>query len=67
MRQAQDPKEFGKMVRKRLIEIDMTQNELAELLGICPPNLSRMLSGLRSGRKYRARIINILRLDSDAA
>lgn len=68
MRQtAESPREFGKAVKKRLLDLDMQQNELAEQLGIRPCNLSRMLSGNRSGKTYRSRIMRILRMENDVA
>lgn len=54
---------FGKQVKIRLIELDMTQVELADMLGIKKQYLTRILSGERTGRKYLASIMEILKLD----
>ena len=47
---------YGTKVKKRLIEIGMTQKELSKQLGISQENLSIILSGRRSGWKHRDRI-----------
>lgn len=60
--------DFGKTVRKRLIEIDKTQNWLAsqvEARGInCDKTyLSKVLNGDRKGRQVREEIKKILNLE----
>lgn len=52
---------YGTKVKKRLIEIGMTQKELSKQLGISQENLSIILSGRRSGWKHRDRIDEILK------
>lgn len=59
--------EFGKSVKKRLIEIDMTQVELAEILGTTKQYLTKVLTGERAGTKYKDRIEKILSLNSREA
>lgn len=59
-------KPFGKAVKIKLIELDMTQVELADLLGIKKQYLTRILNGDRSGKKYLPDILRILGID-DAA
>jgi len=56
---------FGMEVKKRLIEIDMTQVQLAEELGTSKVYLNLILYGERSGRKYVDNIINILGIDPE--
>ena len=51
---------FGKNVRKKLIDRNMTQVELAALLGCNKQYLYKILTGERSGKKYRKEIIRIL-------
>lgn len=63
MKRQADRTKFRKAVKIRLIELDMTQAELAELLGIRKQYLSRILSGERSGKKYLADIVKILKID----
>lgn len=54
---------FGKKVRKRLIDKEMTQVELAVLLGCSKQYLHRILVGDRSGRKYIEEIARILDIE----
>ena len=43
---------LGRLVRARLVELNMTQGELCARIG-CPPNyLLAILNGARSGEKY---------------
>ena len=56
-------KEFGKVVKKRLIELEMTQAELAEMLGMTRQDLCRMLKGRRPGYKYRQKMLKVLKID----
>lgn len=51
---------FGKTVRKKLIDRNMTQVELAGLLGCSKQYLYKILTGRRSGRKYISDIKEIL-------
>lgn len=51
---------FGKAVKVKLIELNMTQVELSKLLGIKRQYLCRILNGDRSGKKYMDDIIRIL-------
>lgn len=66
MKDKQKAVRFGKTVKKRLIDLNMSQAELAAQLHMSKIYLCRILSGDRSGRTYRDRIIKALRLD-DAA
>ena len=51
---------FGQNIRKKLIDRNMTQVELAALLGCNKQYLYKILTGERSGKKYRNEIIRIL-------
>lgn len=46
------PTPFGRQVRTRLAELDMTQQDLCERIGCHPNYLLRIMSGERSGDKY---------------
>ena len=54
---------FGVEVKKKLIELNMTQRELANLLGANENYLTDILNGRRSGKKYRSQIIKILKIN----
>ncbi|MDD3410297.1 MAG: helix-turn-helix transcriptional regulator [Eubacteriales bacterium] len=43
---------FGKAVRKRLVDLDMNQNDLAARFGISAPHLHYILYGERSDAKW---------------
>lgn len=58
--------EFGKAVAIRLIEMEITQAELARRIGCSRTYLSRILSGDRSGaRNYIEKICIELGLDME--
>lgn len=55
---------FGAAVRKRLIDLDMTQVELAALIGCDKQYLYKILCGKRSGkRKYIEKISKVLDIE----
>lgn len=58
--------QFGKQVRKRLIDQDMRQIELAAYLGISNQYLYRILNGDRPDGRYREDIIRILKMEKSA-
>lgn len=61
MKDINDPKlAFGIEVKKRLLEIGMTQTELAEQLDITRKYLGHILNGQRKGLKYRGLIMKTL-------
>lgn len=62
MRTEKRASSYGRTVKKRLIDLEMTQAELAKMLGVGRPYLSRILSGDRSGKKYQEDIDRILSL-----
>lgn len=55
--------DFGKKVKKRPIDKDMTQAQLAELIGCEKQYLHKILVGERSGEKYKEAISTILEID----
>lgn len=55
---------FGKLVKKRLIDENMTASQLADRLGTTPQYLNKILHGERSGEKYLEAIAKILNIDS---
>lgn len=55
---------FGVEVKKRLIELDMTQRELAKKIGVNENYLTDILRGRRSGKKYQAAIRSVLGISS---
>lgn len=57
---------FGREVRKKLIDRDMTQVELAGLIGCNKQYLYSILIGERSGKKYMDEISKILEIDIPA-
>ena len=53
---------FGKAVKKKVIELDMSLADLAAELDISRQQLSGILTGERPGNKYRSQIIKLLGL-----
>lgn len=51
---------YGKEIKKKLIDRDMTARQLADQLGITPQYLNSIFHGKRSGEKYREAIRKIL-------
>lgn len=47
---------LGKQIKKRLIDKRMTACDLAEMLGISPQYLNKIIHGERSGEKYAERM-----------
>lgn len=56
---------FGIQVKKRLIDLGMTQKQLADEIGLNTNYLTDILNGRRSGIKYRDRIIEKLNLEEE--
>lgn len=52
--------EFGEIVNKKLIELNMTQKELSSKIGTSEVYLSYILRGERAGQKYKDKILKIL-------
>ncbi len=57
---------FGMKVRKRLIDKNMTQVELAALIGCSKQYIYKILCGERSGKKYMESISRVLEIDPAA-
>lgn len=57
------PTAFGKRVKIELIRQEMTQTELASILGINKQYLYKMIYGIRPGVKYIDEIRRILKLE----
>lgn len=51
---------FGKEVKHRLIELNMTQVELAEQIGTSKQYLGKILFGERSGEMYLEKINQVI-------
>lgn len=43
---------LGKEIKKKLIDKDMTQVELAEQLGVTKQYITKIITGTRTGDKY---------------
>lgn len=57
---------FGKEVKKRLIDMDMTLAELAGEIGIDSRYIDHIIHGRKSGKKYIGRIMEILGIEESA-
>ncbi|TCK90597.1 helix-turn-helix protein [Natranaerovirga hydrolytica] len=55
--------DFGSNVKARLVELNMTQKELAKRIGTSEVYLSLILYGERSGEKYIKHIKKILNME----
>lgn len=53
---------FGIQVKKRLVDLNMTQRELAAEIGVNENYLTDILKGRRAGTKYKGAIIEKLSL-----
>lgn len=58
--------DFGKMVKKRLIDMNMTQVELSQAVGTSKQYMYDILTGKKSGRKYIDRIKAVLKIEDVA-
>jgi len=56
---------IGKVIKKRLVDINKSQIWLAEKVGMNDKYLHLVLYGERSGKKYLPDIIKVLGLDPD--
>lgn len=57
---------YGNMVKKKLIDMGMRQKELAEMVGCSKIYMSYIITGKKSGWKYREKINKILDLKEGA-
>lgn len=53
---------FGKAIKKRAVEKDMSLADVATAVGLSRQYLSSIMTGRRTGQKYRSKIINLLEL-----
>ncbi len=56
---------LGKKIVKRLVDLNQTQVWLCEKVGVSKVYLNFILHGERSGKKYMAKIFEVLGLDED--
>lgn len=54
---------LGKEIKKKLIDKEMTQVELANQLGVTKQYITKIITGTRTGEKYLCRIGDILDID----
>lgn len=59
--------DYAKQVKKRLVDLDMTQVQLAAEIGISKQYLTTILSGRRSGKTYLNKINAVLQIDKEIA
>lgn len=65
MNKEKDPKVlFGIEIRKKLLELGMSQKELANQIGASENYIWHITHGRRKGTKYISQIIEILKLDN---
>lgn len=55
--------DYGKQIRKELVEKNMTQRELAGKVGCTSQYLHKILVGERSGEKYSEKIKQVLSME----
>lgn len=55
--------DIGRVVKKALIDQNITQKELAKRSGIAYKSLNRAINGGRSGNKYWPKILSCLGLE----
>lgn len=56
---------FGRNIKKALVDMGMTQRQLAAEIGVAPTYISNIIYGERPGDKYRQKIISVLGLASE--
>lgn len=54
---------MGKEIKRRLVELEMSQEELATSVGCSPQYINHIIYGERSGEKYLEQIFLILEFD----
>lgn len=54
---------FGKEIRKRMIDLEMEQKDLAEIVGVTPSYISDIFRGARSGVKIKKKICEAVGLN----
>ncbi|MGN0341312.1 MAG: helix-turn-helix domain-containing protein [Roseburia sp.] len=53
---------MGKEIKRRLVELEMSQADLAEQVGTSPQYINHIIFGERSGEKYIEAICRILNI-----
>lgn len=53
---------FGKTIKLRLVELEMSQEELAAMVGTTPQYINHIIYGERSGEKYIDEIKRVLQI-----
>lgn len=53
---------LGKEIKRRLLELEISQEELAEMVGTSPQYINHIIFGERSGKKYMDQIRSILNI-----
>lgn len=56
---------LGREIKRKLIEQEMTQRELAAAVGVSPQYVTKILSGQRSGERYILKICTMLGINID--
>ena len=56
---------FGKEIKKRMIDLDMNQKDLAEAINVTPSYISDVFRGARSGVKIKRKICKTVGLEYD--
>lgn len=55
---------LGAEIKKCLVDRQMTQKELARIIGVSPKYIHLIIYGERSGKKYLPAIVSVLGLDT---
>ena len=55
--------DFGKEIKKRLIDIDMTQMDLARKMGVSAPYVGEILRGTRTSENAQRKVCEAVGLD----
>lgn len=56
---------LGKEMKRRLLELEMSQDELARMVGTSPQYVNHIIYGERSGEKYMDDIKQVLGMPRD--
>ena len=57
--------DFGKVIKKRMIDIDMTQSELARKMGVSSPYVGEILRGTRKSENAQRKVCEAVGIDYD--
>lgn len=66
MKQKQRLTPFGIEVKKKLLDLNMTQTEFCQQNKIPPNRFTELLTGLRPNYKYRRLVSKVLKIDEIA-